>query len=96
MRTTFIFLFVVTVLASCSAPSAPEFKTVKNLRVTDKSGTVYTVRADAVYTNPNSMGGDLNGMEMDITVDDVKVTHLSQEKKCRDSARNRLCRSYCV
>lgn len=76
-----VYLFAVTLLAvGCSAPKAPDFKKVKNARVVKAQGNLYTVTADAVYHNPNSMGGNLVGMEMDITVDEVLVTHLSQTK----------------
>jgi len=77
----FAYLISATLLiVGCSAPKAPDFKKVKNARVTKAQGKMYTVTADAVYNNPNSMGGNLVGMEMDITVDEVLVTHLSQTK----------------
>ncbi len=80
MKNIFYALPVIFILASCSAPKSPDFKTIKNARVTKAKGNIYTVTADAVYTNPNSIGGNLVALEMDITVDDVKVTHISQTK----------------
>ena len=79
MRTLILFLSIIT-LVGCSAPKTPDFKKIKNARVTNVSGKLYTVTADAVYNNPNSIGGNLVGMEMDVIVDDVLITHLSQTK----------------
>lgn len=73
-------LIVCMSFVACSGPKTPEFKTVKRARIVGTQGSVYTVSADAIYFNPNSMGGDLTGMEMDIFVDDKKITHLSQDK----------------
>ena len=79
MRKLLLLLFVVSFIG-CSAPKTPDFKKIKNARVTNVDGKVYTVTADAVYNNPNSIGGNLVGMEMDVTIDDVLITHLSQTK----------------
>ncbi|MBO6517424.1 MAG: hypothetical protein JJ975_12830 [Bacteroidia bacterium] len=71
---------LVAVLTACSTPQTPDFKKIENVRVTKKNAAVYTVTADAVYHNPNSIGGNLTGMEMDIRIDDEEITHLSQSK----------------
>jgi LEA14-like dessication related protein len=80
MRNTIIFISFLIALVGCSTPKTPDFKKIKNARVTNVSGKLYTVTADAVYNNPNSIGGNLVGMEMDVIVDDVLITHLSQTK----------------
>ena len=80
MKYLSVFGTLLLLFASCSAPKAPDFKRVKNARVVKTSGKIYTITADAVYNNPNGIGGNLVAMEMDITVDDVLITHLSQTK----------------
>lgn len=76
-----VFLFSIAVLfTACSTPKSPDFKTIKNARVISVSGTNYTVSADAYYNNPNSIGGELLGLELDVFIDDKKATHLSQTK----------------
>ena len=80
MRLSLCVISFIVVLFGCSAPKTPDFKTVKNARVTNLDGKMYTITADAVYHNPNSIGGNLTGMEMDISVDDILITHLSQTK----------------
>lgn len=80
MRNIIILISFFVAIVGCSAPKTPEFKKVKNARVTNANGKIYTISADAVYHNPNSIGGTLTGMEMDISVDDIEITHLSQTK----------------
>jgi LEA14-like dessication related protein len=77
-----ISLLVISMLAvvGCSAPKTPDFKKMKNVRVSNVNGNVYSVAGDAIYNNPNSIGGNLVGMEMDISVDEIEVTHISQTK----------------
>ncbi|MFT5723613.1 MAG: LEA14-like dessication related protein [Bacteroidia bacterium] len=80
MKFPLLLLFTSLIFIGCSTPKAPDFKTIKNARVAKVNGNIYSVAADAVYHNPNGIGGSLTGMEMDIFVDKTKVTHLSQTK----------------
>ncbi len=80
MKNIFYFILIGITISSCSTPKAPEFEKIKNVHITSQKGAIYTITADAICSNPNSIGGDLLGMEMDIFVDDVEVAHLSQEK----------------
>ena len=80
MRQFIGILFISILISACSKPQAPDFKKVNNVRVTGQTGMIYTIAADAIYENPNGIGGQLTGMEMDVYVDDVRVTHISQTK----------------
>jgi LEA14-like dessication related protein len=78
-----LYLLTISVLAltSCSGPQIPDFKRVDNIRIHGIKGNVYTIKADAVYHNPNSIGGDLTGMDMVIYVDGKEVSQLEQTKQ---------------
>ena len=70
-----ILLPILLLASSCSnlEPKEPEFITMKKVRVTNISAGKVTVEGDAILRNPNPMGLDLTGIDIDVTVNDVKV-----------------------
>jgi len=65
---------------SCSAPSIPEyskFKITKIKRIDKK----WQISGNATFMNKNSFGGNVKACDIDVYIDDVLASHISQTVK---------------
>jgi LEA14-like dessication related protein len=76
-----VFLFIF-LLSGCSSPTYPEFKSLKDVRFTsiglDQGEVNSRLKADAIFYNPNSIGATVTGMDFEVYIEDLLVTHLNQ------------------
>ncbi|MCB9226277.1 MAG: LEA type 2 family protein [Chitinophagales bacterium] len=81
MKKYLLPLFLIF-LAACSTEAVkPKFKTIQNIVVEDLNYTNITINADAVVFNPNPVSIYLNNVDVDIFVNEVLVSHVSQTAK---------------
>jgi len=73
-----IFGFFTLLLASCQSLVAPEFQDVKNLKVDLAGFTAVNVTGEALFHNPNETTITIKDIEMDVSVDNQKVTHIAK------------------
>jgi LEA14-like dessication related protein len=68
---------LVMILASCSSSSyqAPQFRRIQSMQVTTFDFSHPWVTAYVVYYNPNNIGFDFRGGEMDVHVDSLWLGH---------------------
>lgn len=66
------------VLGSCKSLVAPEFRDVKNLKVDLAGFTSVNVTGEALFHNPNKTTITIKDIEMDVSVDNQKVTHIAK------------------
>ncbi|MBW1297727.1 hypothetical protein [Aquimarina litoralis] len=77
------FLFLSTIfaiLSSCSVSKKPEFLHISKIDVKNVSMRNITINADAVFMNPNNVGGKLSIDDMHIFVDNIDVGTISSEE----------------
>lgn len=82
---TFVSLIFVFLIA-CTAPSKPEyirFKKDKIRRVNKK----WEITGKVIYMNNNSFGGNVKACDIDVYVNDVLATHISQTVKVTINAQ---------
>ena len=79
------YLLVMTIslyFGACSSPEKPVFKSLENVKLNSfsiKKPYSVTLNADAIYHNPNILGADITGMDLDVFVNKKKVTHITQD-----------------
>lgn len=76
------FLLVALFLASCNSPESPEFQKLENVKFKSASFTKnfnFTLTADAIFNNPNALGADLKGLDLEVFVNEKKVSDIKQK-----------------
>ena len=66
---------LVFLLSGCHSFQAPQFRRVQNLRVAKWDFSHPVVAADIVYYNPNNIGFDFRGAEVDLHLDSLWLGH---------------------
>lgn len=76
-----LFLFAL-LFSACDSVDYPEFKEMKNVKfksVSFNNGPSVTLKADAVFFNPNPIGANVTEVNLDVYIDDKKVTNIKQD-----------------
>lgn len=74
-------LFVSLFLFSCNTPEAPEFQKLENVKFKSASFSKdlnFTLSADALFHNSNTLGADITGLDLEVFVNDKKVSDIKQ------------------
>lgn len=77
-----ILLGISCLFLSCENPQQPVFKSVENVRFKSFSianGGSVTLTGDALFHNPNRLGADVSGVDLDVYINGKMVTHVVQE-----------------
>lgn len=81
-RTTFLYLLfgisLISLVLSCTGPQEPIFTGMENLKVDMISTGRITITGDAVYHNPNAIGGTLTATSINVTVNEVEAATIDQ------------------
>lgn len=81
-RTIILSLFVsislLGLVFSCTGPQEPIFTGMENLKVDMISTGRITITGDAVYHNPNAIGGTLTATAINVTVNEVEAATIEQ------------------
>lgn len=77
MKNLILLLFVVQ-LFSCSGPQEPVFKRVTNVSIDKITGSTIYVSGSALFHNPNSVGGTLKDINIDVWANDTEVGKIAQ------------------
>jgi hypothetical protein len=59
MKKVLILLTILTCFFNCKVTEKPEFIRVENIKVLESSSKFITITADALFLNPNSIGGKI-------------------------------------
>lgn len=78
MKVKILSFFISVFLLSCSGPKEPEFKRVENIVPVEKSNLEYTLTADIIMSNPNSIGAKLMKTDLDIFINGIEVGKVNQ------------------
>jgi hypothetical protein len=82
------FLLLVFFLSACSAPQEPIFLKINNIRSTNVSTRKITITAEAVYHNPNSVGGELSAIDVQVEVNGIDAAKIIQDVAIAVPARS--------
>ncbi|MGB3588895.1 MAG: LEA type 2 family protein [Tunicatimonas sp.] len=67
------------IAASCSAPEAPDFKGIENLKVDVEGLNRARINGDAIFFNPNNRQITLKQVDVEVSVEGQKVKDISRE-----------------
>ena len=79
MKRLIILSTIWMVFFSCSVKEKPEFLSVENIEVIESTSKYITITADALFMNPNDIGGDLKTEEIKVFVNDNQLASVSTE-----------------
>ena len=79
MKKLIILSTLVTTFISCSVKEKPQFLRVENIKVLESTSKTITLTADALFMNPNAIGGELKTDEIKVFVNDNEMATVSTE-----------------
>ncbi|MDC1259145.1 hypothetical protein N8091_00230 [Flavobacteriaceae bacterium] len=80
MIKNFTILLLLGLTTSCAMKQKPEFIKVDNIKLIEANSKQITLSANAVFNNPNSVGGRLNTEGVNVFVNDVAFGFISAEE----------------
>ncbi len=80
MKKLIILLTVFIGLTSCSVKEKPEFIGVQNIKVVDATSKYVNIKAEALFKNPNDIGGKLLTDGIKVLVNDVEMATIVSEE----------------
>ncbi|MGK0363380.1 MAG: LEA14-like dessication related protein [Saprospiraceae bacterium] len=91
MKFSSFLLLICLFFSACSAPEYPEFREMKNVKFKSFSfsnGGSITLKADAIFFNPNPIGANVTEVDLDVYIDDKKVTNIRQDVRAEMNANS--------
>ena len=79
MRNIIISSTMLFAFLSCSVSKKPEFLYVENIKVQESTSKHIILTADAFFTNPNDIGGELKTDGIKVFVNDNEMATVSTE-----------------
>lgn len=79
MRQSIILLTLFLTIFSCKVKEKPEFISLRNIAVTDSNSKSITLKADALFKNPNAISGKLWTDEIKVFVNGNEMAIVSSE-----------------
>ena len=89
-RRQLIAVLVTLMFFGCKISEQPEFKEMQNVKFSGFNVLNKSVEfsGNAVFSNPNDFGFAVSGIELDVYVNDVLVSHISQESNSKMQAKS--------
>lgn len=79
MKKLIILSTLVLTFISCSVKEKPVFLSVENIKVLESTSNIITLTADALFENPNDIGGELQTDEIKVFVNGNEMASVSTE-----------------
>jgi hypothetical protein len=80
MMKKFTLLLFIIASTSCAVKQKPTFIKVDNIKLITANSTKITVSADALFNNPNVIGGRLNTEGVQVYVNDISFGRVETEE----------------
>jgi|TARA_B110000908_G_C9973927_1_gene322417 hypothetical protein len=80
MMKKFTLLLFIIASTSCAVKQKPTFIKVDNIKLITANSTKITVSADALFNNPNVIGGRLNTEGVQVYVNDISFGRIETEE----------------
>ena len=69
----FTILLLIVLTSSCAIKQKPEFIKIDGIQLVDANSKTLTLKADALFNNPNDVGGRLNTEGVTVYVNDIMM-----------------------
>ncbi|TBN04387.1 hypothetical protein EYD45_07150 [Hyunsoonleella flava] len=79
MKRALLLLTIWCTFFNCKVNEKPLFVNVENIKVEESTSKYIILSADALFVNPNDIGGELKTDEIKIYVNDNEVAYVSTE-----------------
>lgn len=79
MNRILILLTILTCFFSCKVTEKPEFIKVENIKILESTSKFITLKADAFFLNPNTIGGQLQTDGIRVIVNGNEIASVSSE-----------------
>ena len=76
----FAILLLIFLTTSCAIKQKPEFIKIDTIQVVEANSRTLTLKADALFKNPNSVGGRLNTKGISVFVNDILMGVISAKE----------------
>ena len=86
-RFLFISIFF-TLLFNCTVTEQPEFIGLENIKVVNSNIQSITLRADALFINPNDVGGSLKTDDLKVYINETEVATVVSDEFDVPSKKN--------
>ena len=96
LKRLIILSTIMMVFLSCAVKEKPEFIKVENIKVLESTSTYVTLTADALFLNPNDIGGELKTDGIKVLVNDNEMARCPCEKCVVKTMCQEMCVSYSV
>jgi len=80
LKRLIILSTIMMMFFSCTVKEKPEFIKVENIKVLESTSTYITLTADALFLNPNDIGGELKTDGIKVLVNDNEMATVSTQK----------------
>jgi LEA14-like dessication related protein len=80
MKKFFALGLLILSLIACTVSKEPDYKGVENVKVESYTTKNVTLTMDAVYYNPNDIGGDVARVDIDVFMDGKKIANATAPK----------------
>jgi len=80
MKNFLYFIFLITLLSSCTFNEQPVFLKIDNVKVISFKDGVVSLKADAFFENPNDVSGKISTDEIAVIVNDIEVAKVFSDE----------------
>lgn len=82
MRLLSILCLFTLLFSACDSVDYPEFRKMENVKfksISFSGGPSVTLKADAIFFNPNPVGANVTEVDLDVYINGKKVTNIRQD-----------------
>lgn len=79
MKKSILLALILLTTFACKVNEKPEFVRVENIKVLESTADYITLTADALFINPNDIGGDLKTDAIVVLINDNEMAQVSTE-----------------
>lgn len=83
-----LFLLFFTLVFNCTVTEKPEFIGLENIKVVNSNIQTITLKADALFMNPNDVGGSLKTDDLKVYINDTEVATVVSDEFNVPSKKN--------
>ncbi|MCK8481100.1 LEA type 2 family protein [Psychroserpens algicola] len=80
MRNVLLLLTACIAILSCNVKEKPIFIAIEAIELVESTSKTVTLKADAIFQNPNDVSGALESDDISVFVNDIKVAQVSSEQ----------------
>lgn len=80
MKKLILSLVITLSVLSCSFTKKPEFVGLQKVKVIDSNSKLITLSANALFKNPNNIGGKLKTNDLRVYINNTKVAIVNSEE----------------